>query len=85
MLETTETALHKAPVLIGLGAAGVALIGLALVASRRPAYHFKGLARERSFLADAARSAALSALGILSGRITQRLLAAAGSEAPRGA
>ena len=77
MIEKTETAIHKAPVLLGLGAVGLALVGVAVFASRRPAPRFPGLARERSFLAEAARSAALSALGILSGRITQRLLTAA--------
>ncbi len=77
MIEKTETALHKAPVLLGLGAVGVALVGVAVFASRRSTPRFPGLARERSFFAEAARSAALSALGILSGRITQRLLTAA--------
>lgn len=77
MIDHTETAIHKAPVLLGLGALGVALVGAAIFASRRPTLRFPALARERSFLAEAARSAALSALGILSGRITQRLLTAA--------
>jgi hypothetical protein len=77
MLEHTESAIHKAPLLLGLGAAGIALVGVALFASRRAAPRFPVWQRERSFLAEAARSAALSALGILSGRITQRLLAAA--------
>ena len=80
MLENTESALHKAPLLLGLGAAGIALVGVAVFASRRPAPLFLAWQRERSFLAEAARSAALAALGILSGRITQRLLAAAASE-----
>jgi hypothetical protein len=76
MVQKTETAIHKAPVFIGLGAVGLVLVGAAVFAarsgSRRPR-----ISRERSFLAEAARSAALSALGILSGRITQRLLSAA--------
>ncbi len=77
MIEKTETAIHKAPVLLGLGAVGLTLVGVAIFASRKSAPRFPGLMRERSFLAEAARSAALSALGILSGRITQRLLTAA--------
>jgi hypothetical protein len=76
MVQKTETAIQKAPMLIGLGAVGLALVGVAVLAarsgSRRPR-----ISRERSFFAEAARSAALSALGILSGRITQRLLSAA--------
>jgi hypothetical protein len=85
MIDKTETAIHKAPVLLGLGVVGVALVGVAVFASRRPKPRLPGIARERSFLAEAARSAALSALGILSGRITQRLLAAAMHDAPRPA
>jgi len=85
MIEKTDTAIHKAPVLLGLGAVGVALVGLAVFAGRRPKPRFPGIARERSFLAEAARSAALSALGILSGRITQRLLTAAMNDATRPA
>lgn len=85
MIQKTETAIHKAPVLLGLGAVGVALVGVALFASRRSAPRFPGLMRERSFFAEAARSAALSALGILSGRITQRLLTAAMDDATRPA
>ncbi|HTA88056.1 MAG TPA: hypothetical protein VK745_00720 [Polyangiaceae bacterium] len=77
MIEKTETAIHRAPILLGLGAVGVALVGVAVFAARRPTPRFRGFAQERSFLAEAARSAALSALGILSGRITQRLLTAA--------
>ena len=84
MIEKTESAIHKAPALLGLGAAGVALIGIAVFASRRrPAPLFggwrglRGSRSERSFFAEAARAAALSALGILSGRLTQRLLASA--------
>ena len=77
MIEKTETAIHKAPVLLGLGAVGLALVGVAIFAGRKSAPRFPGFTRERSFLAEAARSAALSALGILSGRITQRLLTAA--------
>jgi hypothetical protein len=76
MIQKTETAIHKAPVLLGLGAVGAALVGVAVYASRSGAHHPR-IARERSFLAEAARSAALSALGILAGRITQRLLTAA--------
>jgi nitrogenase molybdenum-iron protein alpha/beta subunit len=78
MIEKTETAIHKAPLLLGVGAVGVALVGVAVLASRRSKPRFPGFARERSFLAEALRGAALSALGVLSGRITQRLLAAAG-------
>jgi hypothetical protein len=85
MIDKTETAIHKAPVLLGLGAVGVALIGVAVFAGRRSTPRFPGFARERSFLAEAARSAALSALGILSGRITQRLLTAAMNDATRPA
>ncbi|MES1173609.1 MAG: hypothetical protein ABUL62_04700 [Myxococcales bacterium] len=87
MIDKTETAIHKAPVLLGLGAVGVALVGVAVFASRRPAPRFAGFGRprERSFLAEAARSAALSALGILSGRLTQRLLTAAMNDATRPA
>jgi hypothetical protein len=78
MIERTETAIDKAPVLIGLGVVGAALVGVAVFAgSRRSKPVFPGFHRERSFLAEAARSAALSALGILTGRITQRLLTAA--------
>jgi hypothetical protein len=77
MIEKTETVLHKAPVLIGVGAVGAALIGVAVYASRSGSSHHPRIARERSFLAEAARGAALSALGILTGRITQRLLTAA--------
>jgi len=72
MIENTETAIHKAPVMIGLGVA--ALLGVALLARRRPKRTFPGFAPQRSFFAEAARSAALSALGVLSGRLTQRLL-----------
>ncbi|MEP7051351.1 MAG: hypothetical protein ABJB12_13410 [Pseudomonadota bacterium] len=79
MIRKTETVIHKTPVLLGLGAVGIALVGAAVYAGR--AGSGRGLhpriARERSFLAEAARSAALSALGILAGRITQRLLTAA--------
>jgi hypothetical protein len=85
MIEKTETAMHKAPVLLGLGAVGVALVGVAIFASRKSAPRFYGRQRERSFLAEAARSAALSALGILSGRLTQRLLTAAMDDATRPA
>jgi hypothetical protein len=85
MIDKTETAIHRAPVLLGLGAVGVALVGVAVFAGRRSTPRFPGFARERSFLAEAARSAALSALGILSGRITQRLLTAAMNDATRPA
>jgi hypothetical protein len=78
MIQKTETAIHKAPVLIGLGAVGVALVGVAVFAGRGSRH--PRIAQERSFLAEAARSAALSALGILAGRITQRLLSAAMTE-----
>jgi hypothetical protein len=77
MIQKTETAIHKAPVLLGLGAVGAALVGVAVYASRSGVHRHPRIARERSFLAEAARSAALSALGILAGRITQRLLTAA--------
>ena len=83
MIDKTETAIHKAPVLLGLGAVGVALVGVAVFASRRPTRRFPGFPRERSFFAEAARSAALSALGILSGRLTQRLLTSAMDDASR--
>lgn len=74
MIENTETAIHKAPVVLGLGVA--ALVGVALLAGRRRKRTFSPFERPRprSFLAEAARSAALSALGVLSGRLTQRLL-----------
>ena len=88
MIEKTETAVHKAPVLLGLGALGLALVGVAVFASRRPVRRFPAFAGsrpERSFLAEAARGAALSALGIISGRITQRLLTAAMNDATRPA
>lgn len=85
MIESTETAIHKAPVILGLGLGVAALVGVAVLSRRRPKPSFSGLRRERSFLAEAARSAALSALGILSGRITQRLLTAAMDEKPRAA
>jgi hypothetical protein len=81
MIQKTESAIHKAPVLLGLGAVGAALVGVAVYASRSGAVHHPRIARERSFLAEAARSAALSALGILAGRITQRLLTAAMTDA----
>ena len=83
MVDSTETVIHKAPVFIGLGVVGVALVGVAIYAGRRSTPTFPGFARERSFFAEAARSAALSALGILSGRITQRLLTAAMADATR--
>ncbi|MEI9938914.1 MAG: hypothetical protein WDO69_16985 [Pseudomonadota bacterium] len=81
MIENTETAIHKAPLMIGLGVA--ALVGVAVLASRRQRPTFPGFRRERSFFAEAARSAALSALGILSGRLTQRLLANALDDRPQ--
>jgi hypothetical protein len=81
MIEKTETAMHKAPVLVGVGFFGVALVGVAVLASRRkPAPLFGSASRERSFLAQAVRGAALSALGVLSGRITQHLLTSALAE-----
>ena len=76
MIENTETTIHKGPVLLGIGVA--VLVGVALLAGRRQKPTFPAFRRERSersFFAEAARSAALSALGILSGRLTQRLLA----------
>lgn len=82
MIDNTESAVHKAPLIL-VGVLGVALVGVAVFASRRSKPRFPGLPRERSFLAEAARSAALSALGILSGRLTQRLLASATMEPPR--
>jgi hypothetical protein len=78
MIENTETAMHKAPLMLGLGV--VALVGIAVLASRRQKPTFPGFRRERSFFAEAARNAALSALGVLSGRLTQRLLASATNE-----
>jgi hypothetical protein len=83
MIENTETAIHKAPVMLGLGV--VALVGVAVLAGRRRKPAFPGFKRERSFLAEAARSAALSALGILSGRLTQRLLSNALDDKPQTA
>jgi len=80
MIEKTESALHKAPTLLGIGAACLALVGVAVVASRRSKPRFPGFPRERSFFAEAARSAALSALGIVTTRVTQRLLATAMDE-----
>lgn len=80
MIENTETVIHKAPVMLGIGV--VALIGVTVLVSRRRKPAFPGFRRERSFLAEAARSAALSALGILSGRLTQRLLASATDDRP---
>ncbi|HKO50292.1 MAG TPA: hypothetical protein VJV79_21325 [Polyangiaceae bacterium] len=77
MIENTETALHKAPVMLGLGLGVAALVGVAVLARRRQRPSLPGFRRERSFMAEAARGAALSALGILSGRLTQRLLASA--------
>ena len=85
MIENTESALHKAPVLLGLGLGVATLVGVAVLASRRQRPTFPGFRRERSFLAEAARGAALSALGILSGRLTQRLLTNALDEKPRTA
>jgi len=85
MIENTESALHKAPVLLGLGLGVATLVGVAVLANRRRRPTFPGLRRERSFLAEAVRGAALSALGILSGRLTQRLLASAIDEKPRPA
>ena len=81
MIQKTETAIHKAPVLIGLGAVGVALVGAAVYAGRSGTKHHARIAKERSFFAEAVRSAALSALGIITGRITQRLLTAAMADA----
>ena len=83
MIQKTETAIHNAPVLLGLGAVGVALVGAAVYAGRAGSGRrvHPLFAQERSFLAEAARSAALSALGILAGRITQRLLTAAMNDA----
>ena len=83
MIENTETAIQKAPLMLGLGV--VALVGVAVLASRRPKSVFPGFKRERSFFAEAARNAALSALGILSGRLTQRLLASAMDDKARPA
>ncbi len=85
MIEKTETAIDKTPMLLGLGAVGVALVGVAIFAGRRSKRVFPGFPRERSFLAEAARSAALSALGIITGRITQRLLTSAMNDATRPA
>jgi len=83
MIENTETAIHKAPVMLGIGV--VALIGVAVLAGRRQKPTFPGFKRERSFFAEAARSAALSALGILSGRLTQKLLTNALDDKPQRA
>ena len=83
MIQKTETAIHKAPVLLGLGAVGIALVGAAVYAGRAGSGRtlHPRISQERSFLAEAARSAALAALGILAGRITQRLLTAAMNDA----
>ncbi len=86
MIDKTETAINKAPVLIGLGAVGLALVGAAVFASRRPApRRFPGLVvpERRSFWAEAARGVALSALGVVSARITRRLLTSALADATR--
>jgi hypothetical protein len=85
MIENTETAIQKAPVMLGVGLGVVALVGVAVLASRRQKPTFPGFRRERSFFAEAARSAALSALGILSGRLTQHLLAGAMDNKPHSA
>jgi len=85
MIENTETAIHKAPLLLGLGLGVAALVGVAVLSSRRQKPTFPGRRPQRSFLAEAARSAALSALGILSGRLTQRLLTSALDDKPRAA
>jgi hypothetical protein len=77
MIEKTESVVHKAPVLLALGAAGLTLVGVAVVASRRSTPRLLHFQRPRSFFAEAARSAALSALGVISGRLTQRLLTSA--------
>ncbi|HEX3773239.1 MAG TPA: hypothetical protein VHV51_02185 [Polyangiaceae bacterium] len=77
MIEKTEAAVHKAPVLIGLGAVGLALVGVAVLVGRRPKPRLFGFQPPRSFFAEAARGAALSALGVISGRLTQRLLTSA--------
>lgn len=82
MIDQTETAIHKAPALLGLGALGLALVGIAVFAGRRKPRRILSAAPQRSFLAEAARSAALSALGVLSGRVTQRLLSAAMQDSP---
>jgi hypothetical protein len=86
MIDKTETAIHKAPVLLGLGAVGLALVGVAVFASRRPApRRFPGFVapERRSFWAEAARGVALSALGIVGGRVTQHLLTAVMKDATR--
>lgn len=85
MIENTETAIQRAPVMLGLGLGVVALLGVAVLASRRQKPRFPGFRRERSFFAEAARGAALSAIGILSGRLTHRLLAGAIDDKPQGA
>ena len=56
MIQKTESAIHKAPVLLGLGAVGAALVGVAVYASRSGTHHPR-IARERSFSTPLTRTA----------------------------
>jgi len=82
MVQKTETALSRAPVVIGVGAAGIALVGLVVWATRRPKPLLERLTQQRSFVGEALRGAALSALSVLAQRVAQRAIAGMLVEAP---